>query len=195
MTEFDRNLNNKIIQGEKKAFEELFRLFYSRLLSFSKAYLKDEFIAENIVQDAFLLLWERKETLHPDSNIRAWLLTVVKNKTLNYISREKRQVKIEMTYATNTIRELNLRISSLTACNPEDIFGKEMELVIQKVLEALPEQSRKIINMSRFEDISNKDIAKKTGLTVKGVEYHISKVIKILRAELKDYLVFLMFFV
>lgn len=194
MTEFDGNLDDRIIQGDKKAFDELFRLFYSRLLGFANAYLKDKSVAENMVQDAFLQLWERKEVLQAGSNIRAWLLTVVRNHTINHINRKKRQLEAETTYATNAVRELNLRISSLKACDPEYIYGTEMEHILEKALEALPEQSRKIIIMSRFEDMTHKDIAQKMGITVKGVEYHITKSLKILRSELKDYLTFLIFF-
>ncbi len=191
---FDRDFSAKIINGDKKAFDLLFRVLYSRLLSFTLTYVRDKPIAENMVQDAFLLLWERRETLHPDSNIQAWLLTVVKNNALNHINRQKRQVNMEQIYTSRIIGELDLRISSLKACDPEAMFSNEVESIIQKVLESLPEQGRKVIIMSRFDDMSNKEIAEKLGITIKGVEYHITKILKLLRTELKDYLYFLLFF-
>jgi RNA polymerase sigma-70 factor (ECF subfamily) len=194
MNTIDKNFSDRIIGGDRKAFDELFRMFYSRLLGFAKSYLKDEAVAENIVQDAFLLLWERRDTLRPDSNIQAWLLTVVKNNTINHINRLKRQAQVENTFANRTTRELDLRIASLTACDPEYMFGSEVEQIIQKALNSLPEQCRKVITMSRFGDMSNKEIAEKLDITVKGVEYHITNALRKLRAELKDYLMFLLFF-
>jgi RNA polymerase sigma-70 factor (ECF subfamily) len=69
-----------------------------------------------------------------------------------------------------------------------------VEQIIQDALDALPEQCRKVIMMSRFEDMSNKEIAERLNLTVKGVEYHITNALKKLRHELKDYMVYLLFF-
>ncbi len=194
MDTIDKSFSDRVIGGDRKAFDELFRMFYSRLLGFAKSYLKDEAVAENIVQDAFLLLWERRDTLRPDSNIQAWLLTVVKNNTINHINRLKRQAQVENTFANRITRELDLRIASLTACDPEYMFGSEVEQIIQKALDSLPEQCRKVITMSRFEDLSNKEIAEKLDITVKGVEYHITNALKKLRAELKDYLMLMLFF-
>ena len=194
MIQFDAAFSNRIVRGDRKAFDELFRVFYSRLFCFAKSYLRDESIAENIVQDAFLLLWERRETLRSDSNVQAWLLTVVKNSAINHINRLNRQIKAETVYGERIARELDLRIASLEACNPEYIFSKEVAEIIQKALGLLPEKCREVITMSRFEDMSNKDIAEKLGITVKGVEYHITNALKKLRMELKDYMLFLLFF-
>ena len=190
----DTTISNRIIRGDSKAFDDLFRMFYSRLFSFAKSYLRDADVAENMVQDAFLLLWERRETLRPDSNIPAWLLTVVKNNILNYIERQKRQIKIESIYAERITRELELRISSLKDCDPEYLFSTEVTEIIRIALASLPEQCRKVITMSRFDEMSNKEIAEKLNITVKGVEYHITNALKKLRLALKDYLLFLYFF-
>jgi RNA polymerase sigma-70 factor (ECF subfamily) len=190
----DKDFSNRIIHGDRKAFDELFRLYYSRLCSFANAYLKDAAIAENIVQDAFLLLWERHDTLLPDSNIPAWLLVVVKNNAINYINRLKRQVEVEQTYAMQASREVDLLLSSLKACDPDYMFSAEVEQIIRKAIDALPEQCRQVITMSRFEEMKNREIAEKLGISVKGVEYHITNALKKLRHDLKDYLLFLLFF-
>jgi RNA polymerase sigma-70 factor (ECF subfamily) len=191
----DTTINNKIIQGDAKAFDNLYKTFYSRLFSFAKSYLWDVDIAENMVQDAFLLLWERRESLKPESNIQAWLLTVVKNNILNHIERQKRQTKIESLYSKRVTQELELRILSLKACDPEYMFSTEVTEIIREALAALPEQCRKVITMSRYEEMSNKEIAEQLNITVKGVEYHITNALKKLRLALKDYLLYLFFFV
>ena len=86
-------------------------------------------------------------------------------------------------------RELNLRISTLEACNPNMIFDSEIQHIVNKTLEGLPQQSRNIFILSRYQNTSNKMIAEKLGISVKSVEFHITKVLKVLRLEWKDYLI------
>ena len=85
-------------------------------------------------------------------------------------------------------RELAIRISTLEGCNPEDIFSVEIQTILNRTLEELPEQTRNVFKMSRFEQKSGKEIAQSLGITVKGVDYHIAKALKALRVSLKDYL-------
>ena len=85
-------------------------------------------------------------------------------------------------------RELSIRISTLEACNPNDVFSEEIQNILTRTLEELPSQTRKVFMMSRFEQKSGKEIAEELGITVKGVDYHIAKALKVLRVSLKDYL-------
>lgn len=85
-------------------------------------------------------------------------------------------------------RELSIRISTLEGCNPEEIFSTEIQTILNHTLEELPEQTRNVFRMSRFEQKSGKEIAQTLGITVKGVDYHIAKALKALRISLKDYL-------
>ncbi len=85
-------------------------------------------------------------------------------------------------------RELSIRISTLEACNPNDIFSKEIQSILTKTLDDLPLQTKRVFMMSRFEQKSGKEIAEELGITVKGVDYHIAKALKALRISLKDYL-------
>ena len=86
-----------------------------------------------------------------------------------------------------------MRISSLEACEPEALFSNEVQDLIQKTLDKLPEKSRRIFIMSRYEGKSYQTIAKETNLSVKSVEFHVSKALAALRKELKDYLPALLF--
>jgi RNA polymerase sigma-70 factor (ECF subfamily) len=192
---FDKVFSDRIIQGERSAMDELYRHFYKRLLAFAVSYLHDEEEAENIVQDAFVMLWERHDTLRPDSNIRAWLLTVVKNRILNHIDRMKRRAEAEQVYSEQITRDVELSIMSLSACEPEQMFGDEAERLVGEALAGLPEQTRRVVVMSRFDDLSNKEIAERLNISVKGVEYHITQALKKLRLYLKDYMpIFLILF-
>lgn len=86
------------------------------------------------------------------------------------------------------LQELSIRISTLESCDPNEIFSNEVENIIQNTLKSLSKQTCQAFLLSRFENKSNKEIAEQMGISVKGVEYHISKSLKALRISLKDYL-------
>ena len=118
----------------------------------------------------------------------ALLLTILKNKALDYLRHKViHESAIENIMELND-RELNIRISTLEACDPEEIFSHEIQTIIHNTLQSLPEQTRRIFEMSRFENKTVKEIAEETNITAKGVEYHITKALKVLRINLKDYL-------
>ena len=112
----------------------------------------------------------------------------MKNKALNYLKHEA--IKAETIHSLTDInqRELEIRISTLQACVPEDIFSKDVEEIITKTLKILPSQTRRIFVLSRFQHKGNKEIAQILNLSEKSIEYHISKTLKALRINLKDYL-------
>ena len=83
----------------------------------------------------------------------------------------------------------NLRISTLKACEPDQIFNTEIQHIVNKTLQEMPEQSRKIFMLSRYQNLANKQIADSLDISLKTVEAHITKVLRILRLRLKDYLV------
>ncbi|MDR3060834.1 MAG: sigma-70 family RNA polymerase sigma factor, partial [Dysgonamonadaceae bacterium] len=90
--------------------------------------------------------------------------------------------------------ELSIRITSLKACEPEEVFSEEIKYIVQKTLSGLPSKTREVFRLSREQSLTYKEIADRMGISVKVVEFHISKAIKILRVSLKDYICFLFFF-
>ncbi len=87
MTATDEILHAKIQSEELDDFELVFRKHYPTLLAFTTEYLPDPDAARDIVQDSFMVLWEQKHTLQPGSNFRAYLFTIARNKSLNYLKR------------------------------------------------------------------------------------------------------------
>ena len=117
-----------------------------------------------------------------------------KNKALDYLKHE--EVKRAAFESMNDwhLQELSIRISTLESCDPNEIFSNEVENIIQNTLKSLSKQTCQAFLLSRFENKSNKEIAEQMGISVKGVEYHISKSLKALRISLKDYLPLFYFF-
>ena len=147
----------------------------------------DDMAAEDIVAESLVKYWRLSLSQEAETS-EALLLTILKNKALDYLRHKViHESAIENIMELND-RELNIRISTLEACDPEEIFSHEIQTIIHNTLQSLPEQTRRIFEMSRFENKTVKEIAEETNITAKGVEYHITKALKVLRINLKDYL-------
>ena len=173
-------------------FNELYKKHYKKCFLFAKSYVHDNWIAEDISSEALIKLWELmklKEIEHP----LALLFSILKNKSLDYLKHETVKQEALSALSTDGLRELSIRISTLEACDPEQMYSTELQEIIESTLNRLPEQTRKIFMMSRFENLTRQEIADALGLSKKGVEYHISKALKILQINLKDYLPFFYF--
>lgn len=169
------------------SFSEIYTSYYKRSFLFVKSYVRDDMAAEDIVSEALINLWEttKKEPVeHPLS----LLLVMLKNGALNYLKhRNVRELAME-SISSKMVRDLNYRITTLQACDPEEIFSSEITRIIQETLDVLPEQTRRVFEMSRYEYRSVKEIAEELSISPKSVEYHITKSLKVLRVTLKEYL-------
>ncbi|MFC7526073.1 RNA polymerase sigma-70 factor [Parapedobacter sp. GCM10030251] len=192
----DEDLVLGIKAGEEWAFRTTFDRYYHRLLRFAVSYLKDDGLAEDIAQDAFVLLWEHRLNLQEDtSHLFAFLAQVVKLKMLNSLEKKRRRYHIEQHLFSRSLRQVELDMYTLQTLSISNIYLSEIELVVADTLAQLPEQTRAIFNLSREQGFSNKEIAARIGKTEKTVEYHIGKVLKILRPKLSDYLKIALHFV
>lgn len=180
------NLVEQLIGGDEPAFKQTFCRYYPGLIRFATSYVHDRYVAENIVQDAFVILWEKRTMLNLNSNIKAFLVTIVRNKAINILEKERNRAEIDSNLLK--IRETNNELDSLYSLNPEELFSSEILDILNRALEELPEQTRNVFKLSRFIGLKNSAIATKLDITEKGVEYHISKSLKLLRVKLSDYL-------
>ena len=112
--------------SDENMFSEIYREYKARFIYFAWTYVRDEFIAEDLVVESFMYYWENRRTLVNQLNIPAYILTVIKNKCLNYLQREKIRENVERNLQNRDMWELQLRIATLEACNPEMLFSKEL---------------------------------------------------------------------
>lgn len=171
-------------KGEKKAYEEIYSDYFGVLYHLCIQYLHHEKIAEEIVQDTFLKLWEIRDTINEQINIRSFLYTITKNNCLNYLRNQKVSMKhmenikyLEMQFNYEALERLGNYVQF------EDLKNK-----IEEAIKHLPEEVIETFKLSRFEELSYKEISVTQKISIKTVEARISKALKILRAELKDYL-------
>ena len=185
----DIQMSNVIVNS----FNEIYTSYYKKSFFFAKSYVHDDLAAEDIAFESLIKLWEKLKTEKIDY-IEPLLLTILKNKALDYLKHEEVKRTAFESMVDWHQQELSIRISTLESCDPNEIFSDEVESIIRETLKLLPEQTRRIFLLSRFENKSNKEIAEQMGISIKGVEYHISKALKALRITLKDYLPLFYFF-
>ncbi|MBN1349795.1 RNA polymerase sigma-70 factor [candidate division KSB1 bacterium] len=169
----------KIHQGDKNEFEKLYRRFCQSLILFANKYVYKLDIAENIVQDVFVNIWQNRTTLDPTCNIKTYLFTSVKNHALNYIKRQR----IERRYKETIV------IDERNDQTPEIQYNlNELEVQINKTVEKLPEKRRIIFLMSRQDHLTYAEIAEVLGISVKTVENQMGKALKTLRSYLSNFI-------
>lgn len=179
-----------IKQGNKQVFEELYSAYYHKLLFFSKQYLLDADEAVDVTQDVFTTLWEKRLGLADDTNIQAWLMTVAKNKSLKRI----KKIQSKSRYLTDIkYRELGVNNQALIDFDDVGFDFKELEGKVEEALKKLSPSVRAVFEKSRFENKRYREIADELDISIKTVEAHMSKSLKLLRVELKDYLPLLIF--
>lgn len=182
--------------GGSEDIKELSRLLESykgRFISFANSYVQEFSVAEDFTMEAFMDYWEMREMLQPDSNVPAYILALIKHKCLNHLKRRQLQEDVSQRLRAVAEWELNLQISSLEVCEPTELFTTEIKEIVNRTLQQLPEQTRRVFLMSRFENKTRKEIADELNMTSKGVEYHIAKALAALRVNLKDYYTILPF--
>ncbi len=175
------------------SFSVFFQENRNRFLTFTYSYVRNQADAEDILMDSMVSLWENRDRWDKGSNLHSIFLTIIKNKALNYLAHQQVKIHAAQEITSHRQRDLNLRIATLEACDPDTIFDREIKELLQQALAKLPEQSKKIFLLSRFHHLTNKKIAEQLGLSVKSVEFHMTRSLKILRRELKDYLMSIFF--
>jgi RNA polymerase sigma-70 factor, ECF subfamily len=180
-------LFEKIRKGDEAAFKVIYNKYVPRLFYFVHEYISQDDIVENIVQDTLMTLWDKKETLADNTNLAAYLFTVAKNNCL-YKLRDLKYRKKLYDSTDIGILELKANLDALVSLDTSSFTFHEIELIIKNTMEQLPPQCRFVFQLSRFEDKKYKEIAEELNISVKAVEGHISKALKVFRTNLKNYL-------
>ncbi len=181
ISNIEKNIINNIAQGDEKAFESLFKSYFPELCFYAVRFVEDMETAEEIVQDIFFNIWENKnKLLNIKTSVKSYLYTTVKNTCLNLIKHKKVENKYREYFSQQ------LQKDELDEANW--MTNNELQTKILETVEKLPARRKQVFKMSRFEDLSYKEIASKLNISVKTVENQMGSALKFLRAELKNYL-------
>jgi len=165
-------------------FEKIFKEFFNSLTYYARKFTRDHDSAKDIVHSVFINLWEKRNDISLDQSVKSYLYTAVHNRCLNHIRDRAKFIKDDAS-------ELEF-IQKLTVDKITDIEIQEIESRINDAINSLPERCREVFKLNRFEEKKYSEIAELLGISVKTVEAQISKALKILREELKDYLILLL---
>ena len=179
----------------KEDFEKLYKLYYPKMFAFAKNYVPANEDAENIVHDVFLTLWERKEEIEISFTLTTYLFTLVKNRYLNFLRHKPRIYTCTERKRNKRILILGFKLYALEAFDYSYQSEEELQEIIRRALDTLPERCREIFIKSRIEGLKYKEISDELGISVNTVENQMVTALKKLRVALKDYLPLLLFLV
>jgi RNA polymerase sigma-70 factor, ECF subfamily len=174
--EIDLFLWSKVRQGDKEAFELLFNKYYTVLCILSKRYTNDIPISREVIQNLFIYLWEHRIDLDITCCLKSYLFRATKFNSIRYIEKDRKK---------------GIHLDEFPETEHPGFFDHveyaELQGRILETIESLPDQCRKVFTMSRFEQLKYADIAERLDISVKTVESHISKALRILENNLSHY--------
>lgn len=166
----------RLSNHDRGAFEQIFRTYYADLCKFCVKYVRDEQIAEEIVQEVFINIWERRSNLTITTSIKSYLFTAIRNRSFNYLKlqlpKEQKKVDLEgVGFLEDEGRE-------------QEMIMEELKEYVYEAIEALPNKCKIIFNLSRNAGMTYKEIAEDLDISVKTVENQIGLALKKLREQL-----------
>jgi RNA polymerase sigma-70 factor (ECF subfamily) len=171
------------LHDDEEAFRTLFFHFFTPLCVFAMRYVSNRETCEDIVQDIFLKIWKNRKTIEINGSGRNFIVTSVKNACIDYLRKqENEQIWKE-------------KLTENKEYSSDDLYSVvELEQMLDSALAKLPENIRTVFEMNRFEGKTYAKIAAEQNLSVKTIEAYMSKALKLLRTELKDYLPVILLF-
>jgi len=170
--------------GTPDSYEALYRKYYVPLCAFCAKYVKDDGVAEEIIQSLIIKIWEKRDQLNIPDELKLYLFKSAYNNCLSHLKKIGKRT-------FDDIVEIEDRIDSGLSHSIESI---ELALKIERSKEKLPDQTVKIFEMSRDHALTYPEIAEELNLSVKTVEYHMSKALKFFRIELQEFFTTLILF-
>jgi RNA polymerase sigma-70 factor (ECF subfamily) len=161
------------------AFKALFDQHYIPLTRYALRFLADPAVAEEIVQDLFIYLWEHKDELEVNGSVKAYLYGAVKNRAINYL-------KSKIHHLHQNMQDIDA-VHHLDHEADQTLRVRELNELLEKVFRTLPVQTASIFVMSRQGGMSHSEIAQELSISKKGVEYHVGSALKVIREVLKKY--------
>ena len=174
-------LTMAVIQAlNQPTFEALFKSSFKSLCFFALKYVKDMDVAKEIAQDAFINLWEKRETIDLSKSVKSYLTTTVYNRSLNYLRDNKK--------FNNNILSIEGLFSNAGDYDSDKLVVDELNQAIKNAIDELPEKCREVFLLSRNENLKYQQIADKLQISIKTVEAQMSKALQHLRLRLAEFI-------
>jgi RNA polymerase sigma-70 factor (ECF subfamily) len=182
MVDVDSKIEKILKEGNVKAFSEVFKEFYASLYAWSRRYISDPDEAEDIVQNVFITVWEKRGRLQIRSSFKSYLYRMVSNSCLNALKHQEVKNEFARDFKIRLLEENNQRIQEEMV--NENLNNSEILDDLKLAIEELPVNCREIFKMSRYSQMKNKEIAAGLNISVRTVETQIYRALKLLRKKL-----------
>jgi len=178
--DIEKSLIKELVLGNQRSFKLIFDQYYVWLYNYVHKLSNDRKLSEDLVQNVFLKLWEKKSSLQINASLKSYLFAACHNEFLMHLRAQKRVVDMLE----------DLRFEALTELYIEkDENVQEMNWSrIESAVELLPKKCREVFKLSRFERKRHKEIAKILGISTKTVEIHITKALRFLKTNVSTFL-------
>jgi RNA polymerase sigma-70 factor, ECF subfamily len=180
----DGKISMRFEKLDRIGFEKLFREHYQALCRHSARFVRDTTVAEDIVQDCYVRLWEIRKDLTIHTSLKSYIYTSVRNKSIDYI-RKKSIKTLSISETQNDVVPDNVDLH-------QSIEFQELSEVVTNAMEKLPDKCYTVFSLSRFGMLSNKEIADQLNIAQRTVESQIYRATKILKAIISKYNIILM---
>ena len=174
----DQELLQAIHHNDRKAFDCLFVKYYPILCAYGRQFMQLA-EAEEVVQEFMVHLWEKRQEIHINDTLKAYLFTAIRNRCLSGYNMQKRQERIRQLIFEKLHEQLE---------QPDYYYQEELSRRIREALGKLPDSYREAFELNRFEGLTYQQIAGRLHVSPKTVDYRICQSLKILRKELQEYL-------
>ncbi|GAB6123646.1 RNA polymerase sigma-70 factor [Dysgonomonas termitidis] len=183
----EQDLIKDLIAGKEHAYKYIYDYHYQALCTYAYQYVKDVYIAEMIVGDVIFSIWSKHDNLIINSSLRGYLMSAVKNTSINYLIREKKMEGIKTELRSSM--EKNTDVLAYPDNSPLiKLIETELDLKIKDSLASMPDLTRRVFELSRFSDMKYQEIAETLDVSVDTVKYHMKVALSRLRNDLKDYI-------
>lgn len=163
--------------GDHKAFETVFIAYYNKTKDFICGYLKSESDAEELAEDLFVNLWENRKNINTTKSFGSYLHTIAHNTAINFLKHK---------YLHNTYLS-NIQYPEHSSTSEEELIAKELGLLIDDLVDKMPEQRKRIYILSRNKGCTNTEIAEKLNTTKRNVESQLSLALKEIRKAISSF--------
>ena len=174
----DESLCKRIKKGEKDAFQTLFEKYAPKIYTFSLTYLKNRDDTDELVQNVFLKIWEKRSTLDSTQNLKAFIFKIAVNTIYDFIRRKNIERAFE-DYA-------KLKYTTNENYTWHTVIFEEMKNNLNKLISQLPEKQKKIFQLSKLEGLTNDEIAHQLNLSKRTVENHLCRALTFLKKHFKN---------
>jgi RNA polymerase sigma-70 factor (ECF subfamily) len=173
--DLDYLLHRVLSEHDNFAFNKLYHFYYTPLFTYCLKYIKDENLAQEVVNDVFVKIWKNKNTLTITNSAKGYLFTAVKNTSFDYLRKNKNNNKADLNEA--------IHFECVTAKADVALDNEKLYDVVMHAIEKLPTHCKQIFRMSREEGLKYHEIATKLGISIKTVETQVSRALKVIRTK------------